>query len=149
MQLVTMPTSDHQRATFGELRVGASFEATVKTPRVFRSPARTYKNCLMVKLYDVRANQEVAVIVDDMPRRIWRPSAAPVDQIMTERFNMVYMVSISQETKVKAHPAPISSENIHSLEGLLSSATIRVTYNQAKQPAIVDISKHNPMKTLD
>jgi hypothetical protein len=134
---------------FSELRIGASFETTVKIPRMFRSPARTYKNCLMVKLYDVRANKEVAVIVDDMPRRAWQPGAGLVDQMMTERFNMVFIVSISQEKKVKAHPAPISSENIHSLEGLLSSATIRVTYDQAKRPAIVDISKHNPMVTLD
>jgi hypothetical protein len=128
--------------------VGTSFETTFKTPRVRSVPARTYKDCRMVKLYDAKINSEVAVVVDERPKSTWLAGES-VNAMITCNSQMVYVVHISEEEKVKVHLDPVSSENVRVLEDLLSSATIRVTSDQGKKPATVDLSTYRPAGALD
>jgi hypothetical protein len=132
---------------FHEMCTGSSFEATVEMPRVPGAPARTYRHCRMVKIHDIQTNEDVALIIDERPRGAWIAGAS-VDAMITMNSQMVHILYISQEKRVRAHIDPISLENVCFLEALLSSATIRVIYNQARKLAILDLSKHKSMHTL-
>lgn len=102
----------------------------------------------MVKLYDAKYNNEVAVIVDERPQSTW-PAGDSVNAMITCNSQMVYVVRISEGEKVKVHMDPLSSENIRFLQELLSSATIRVTFDRKKKPAIVDLSNYWPTDALN
>jgi hypothetical protein len=128
--------------------VGTSFEATFKTPRVPGVHAHKYKDCRMVKLYDAQNSIEVAVVVDERPKSNWLAGGS-VDAMITCHSQMVHVVCISDEEKVKVHIDPISSENIRFLEDLLSSATIRVTSSQGKKLVAVDLSRYRPADAPD
>ncbi|KAH8698033.1 hypothetical protein GQ44DRAFT_779342 [Phaeosphaeriaceae sp. PMI808] len=123
---------------FGELCIGTIFRAKFKAPSLAGTPGRKdkdcrmAKNCRMVKMMDPTVKKEVVVVLDERPDRAWPAEVG-------ER--TVFVALIPQKTKVKFYITPISSHHEALLVDLLSSAMIRVTYDQARKLSLVDMSK--------
>ncbi|KAH9859227.1 hypothetical protein J1614_012243 [Plenodomus biglobosus] len=133
--------SNLSRTRFDQVPIGSVLSTVFKTNRLDSDTARICRGCRMVKI-----SEQMALVVDDIPV-LKRPTTMSVEDLIYHKYRTISIVHIRDAQEVKFHYRDSISPHIQALlDNIISSAEIRVIYNQTTDCTVVDLSQYQSAK---